>query len=181
MRRVAPAPPVKYAPGVAPRPAPGGGTKTLGGFKLRISSSYQEDRMRIDPLAQEIEIHPKTWAWAKHDNAAMGTFVFEKAEAVRLGCAVNIDLTPFKPSPQPVMQPPVPLGITVLCRDLAALVGELAALDPDDAAGVQRLATRYGKLRDTVATLRAGFTEAEGNFEIAQQLLLQKMGLDDGQ
>lgn len=180
-RRVAPAPPSKFAPPVAARPSASGGKKTLGGFELRIDSQLgRENVLVIDAPRKIVVVHPKTWSWAKNDNAVMGMFVHEKAEAVRQMKVVMQDVSSYAPAADPNrVIPPVPMGITLLCRDLAALVGDLAGLDPNDTKAVQKMAARYGKMRDTMATLRTAFTEAEGNFEVAQQLLVQKMGLDD--
>lgn len=178
-RRVAPAPPSKFAPPVAARPSASGGKKTLGGFLLIVDSKTPENRIEIDATTKEIYVHPRTWSWAKNDNAVMGAFVHEKAEAVRLMKVTMFDVSRYAPAADPNRTvPPVPMGITLLCRDLATLVGDLAGLDPTDTAAVQKMAARYGKMRDTMATLRTAFTEAEGNFEVAQQLLVQKMGLD---
>lgn len=178
-RRVAPAPPSKFAPPVAARPSASGGKKTLGGFALIIDGKATENLLVIDPGSREVCVHPKTWSWAKNDNAVMGMFVHEKAEAVRQMKVVMQDVSSYAPAADPNrVIPPVPMGITLLCRDLAALVGDLAGLDPNDTKAVQKMAARYGKMRDTMATLRTAFTEAEGNFEVAQQLLVQKMGLD---
>jgi hypothetical protein len=163
---------------VAARPGTGGG-KTLGGFSLHIIGAAPENQLTIDPMAKTVTVNPRTWSWAKNDNGAMGAFVHEKAEAVRLMKVVMQDVSRYAPQADPNrVVPPVPMGITLLCRDLATLVGDLAALDSTDPVAVQKIAARYGKMRDTMATLRTAFTEAEGAFDVAQQLLVQKMGLD---
>lgn len=175
--RPAARPAAVYAPPAAARPGPKG--KTLGGFELVISSAAQENVLGIDPSNKSVTIHPKTWSWAKNDNAVMGMFVHEKAEAVRQMKVTMMQVASYAPQADPArVIPPVPMGITLLCRDLAVLVGDLAALDSTDTVAVQKMAARYGKMRDTMATLRTAFLEAEGNFDVAQQLLVQKMGLD---
>ena len=176
--RPAARPTAVYAPPVAARPGAKG--KTLGGFALILIGATQENVLTIDPQSETITVHPKTWSWAKNDNAVMGAFVHEKAEAVRLMKVVMQNVASYQPAADPMrVIPPVPMGITLLCRDLAILVGDLAGLDSDDTLAIQKMAARYGKMRDTMASLRSAFLEAEGNFEVAQQLLVQKMGLDD--
>lgn len=179
--RPAPRPAAVYAPPMAARPGTAGSGKKLGGFALIVDTkTVVENRIEIDPTTKEVYVHAKTWSWAKNDNAVMGMFVHEKAEAVRQMKVVMMDVSSYAPAADPNrVIPPAPMGITLLCRDLAVLVGDLAGLDPTDTKAVQKMAARYGKMRDTMATLRTAFTEAEGNFEVAQQLLVQKMGLDD--
>lgn len=180
MSRVAPAPARKYAPPLAARPGAKGGKK-LGGFDLVILSATRENIVTIDPQAKSVAVHPKTWSWAKNDATVLGQFVHEKAEAVRLMKVTMYDVSRYAPAVDPNRKvPPPPMGITLLCRDLATLVGDMTKLDPANAAEVKAMAARYGRMRDTMAVLRAAFTEAEGSFEIAQDLLVQKMGLDDG-
>lgn len=175
--RPAPAPAVQYAPPITPRPGSAGKPKTLGGFALTVDSKQFENKFVIDPVGREIYVHPKTWSWLKNDNDALGAFVHEKAEAVRLMKVVMMDVSRYAPAVDPNRVPPVPMGITLLCRDLTKLVADMSGLDPSNAADVKKMAARYGKMRDTMATLRAAFTEAEGNFEVAQALLIKKMDL----
>lgn len=176
--RPAARPAAVYAPPTAARPTAKGG-KTLGGFRLVQDPQEPENRLFIDPMLKAVAVHPKTWSWVKNDSAVLGMFVHEKAEAVRQMKVVMQDVSKYAPAADPNrVVPPVPMGITLLCRDLATLVGDLAALDSNDTAAVQKMAARYGKMRDTMSTLRTAFTEAEGSFEVAQQLLVQKMGLE---
>lgn len=179
MGRPAAAPTVKYAPPLAARPSASGGRKTLGGFALVIISVTDENVMTIDPQAKSVSVHPKTWSWVKDDQAALGMFTHEKAEAVRQMKVVMYDVSKYAPAADPNrVVPPVPMGITLLCRDLQKLVGDMSAADVTDPKAIRDMARRYGKMRDTMATLRLAFAEAEGSFEVAQALLVQKMGLD---
>lgn len=170
--------PRAYALPPAVRPATQGKKQTLGGFEVFVVPSQIEGVIGIDPMAKTVTVHPKTWSWFKNDNAVMGAFVHEKAEAVRLMKVTMFDASRYAPAADPKRQvAPVPMGITLLCRDLATLVGDMAAADVTDPAAIRDMARRYGKMRDTMATLRAAFAEAEGAFEVAQDLLVQKMGL----
>lgn len=177
--RPASAPAQVFAPVARAKPAVGGGKRTLGGFTLDLTAGIvPEDQMVIDPSYATVQVNPRTWSWAKDDNAVMGMFVHEKAEAVRTMQVRMVDLGPYKRADPARTVPPPPMGITLLCRDLERLVGEMTSLDPSDDVAVAAMAARYGKLRDTMATLRAAFTQAEGSFELAQELLIQKMGLE---
>lgn len=178
MRR-GPAPaPKAYAPPLAVRPAGATNSLTLGGYQLFRISTADLNVLCIDPMAKTVTVNPKTWSWVKNDNAALGMFTHEKAEAVRLMKVTMYDVSRYAPAADPNRQPPVPMGITLLCRDLATLVGDMTKLDPADSDEVRKMAVRYGRMRDTMATLRGAFTEAEGSFEVAQALLLQKMGTE---
>lgn len=169
--------PVAYAPPARAKTTSRG--KQLAGLDVVVDSAVALNEWWIDPIAKVLRVHANTWSWSKNDNAVMGHFVHEKAEAVRQMKVTMFDVSAYAPAVDGSRQPAPPLGITLLCRDLEKLVQRLAALDTTDPKAVQSAAAEYGKHRDTMARLRAAFDDAEGRFDTAQALLLQKMGLDD--
>lgn len=170
----------RYVVPMKARPAGGGRPRTLGGFELILLPSVTENIFEIDPAAGTVTCTPKTWASVKDSQEALGMFTHEKAEAVRTMRTVMYDVSAYATAADPkrTVAPP-PMGITLLCRDLQRLVGDMSAADVNDPAALADMAKRYGRMRDTMATLRVAFTEAEGSFETVQMLLVQKMGMND--
>lgn len=172
----------------AVRPGRPGAKRTLCGCTLLLLSEWnvihpgQVDHAQIDPQASTISMAPMTWSRIKNSNAALQALVHEKAEAVRTMQTRMVDLSMYAAPTVPTNRPkPVvaPTGIKALCADIQHLVADMAAPDVTDPAAITDMARRYGKLRDAMADLRAAFSEAEGQFDVAQALLLQKMGADE--
>jgi hypothetical protein len=167
----------------AVRPATPGGQRSLCGYVLTLLSTATENQISVNPLGRTINMNPRTWSWFKNHNTAMLFLVSEKAEAVRTMQTRMIDVSGYSSAPtvplgrsKPVVA--VPTGIKALCGAIQELVGDMAATGKPTDAQQMDFAARYGKHRDAMASLRAAFLEAEGQFETAQTFLVQMMGDD---
>ena len=152
--------------------------RRLNGWNLAVLPSHTPDVVELDPLNEQAVVHPSTWSNIKNDPAAMAVLIHEQSEAVRLMQTRMVDVSPFTPQSKlakPRVEPKAD-GIKKLTTDLTLLVQELSGMDPADTGAVAAAAARYGKYRDVMADLRTAFASAEASFELAQDLLVAKLG-----
>lgn len=136
-------------------------------------------QVEVDPHNKALTMQPTTYNWIKNDAAAVQSLADTKAEAVRQMKVTMWEGSRLAPKADPARKPPVAApGIKLLCHELGLLVQDLARLDSSNPTAVSDAAGRYGRLRDQMADLRLAFTEAEGSFELAQALLIEKMGIE---
>lgn len=163
----------------AMRPRSAGKQAQLMGWPVFALTTQTRDLVTIDPQAGTITIHPDTLYWVKSNFSATTELANEKAEAVRTMQVVMVDVGRHAPArkqparPKPVLQQPS--GIKALCVDLQALVADMACCVDPTPDQTREFAMRYGRMRDAMAGLRSAFSEAEGNFETAQTLLVAQM------
>lgn len=156
------------------------GRSMFGWDVIVLPSMQAPDTVEIDPDDQTLTMRPDTYAWVRNDTAAVQFLAHEKAEAVRTMQVRMADVSKYAATrpPNPNKTPPPSPGIKLLCHELQALVTDLARLDPTNPTAVTDAAGRYGRLRDTMADLRTAFNDAEASFELAQNLLIEKMGIE---
>lgn len=164
------------------RPKP----RQLAGWELVLDPAFNvpnhPDVVELDPLQEAMVMAPTTYSWLKNDAQALQDLIgVGKAEAVRQMKVTMWEGARYAPKADPAREPKKVgggAGIKQLCLDLQQLTARLAALDASDADAVGAAALEYARYRDRMAVLRAAFTEAEGSFELAQELLVSKMGVE---
>lgn len=159
---------------------PGARKRKMLGFEVEVDGVFPVMFVEVDPHNSFLTMNSSTYAVLQTDAAAVQDLAAAKAEAVRQMKVTMWEGAAYAPKADPKRKPQAasPAGIKALVIDLQRLTVDLSGLDATDDAAVTAAAARYGKLRDTMADLRAAFTEAEGSLDLLQDLLVQKMGLD---